>query len=35
MIARDVQTAVRFVLPDKMARYAVTKGTIAVNRYYS
>ena len=35
MSAREVQTAVRLVLPGELAKHAVSEGTKAVTKYQS
>ena len=35
MTAREVQTAVRFVLPGELSKHAVSEGTKAVTKYQS
>ena len=35
MTAREVQTAVRLVLPGELAKHAVSEGTKAVTKYQS
>ena len=35
MTAREIQTAVRLVLPGELAKHAVSEGTKAVTKYQS
>ena len=33
LISRDIQTAVRLILPGELAKHAVSEGTKAVHKY--